>query len=60
MQPLYKIIVGAFLIILGLLGIVIGLFNHTLFTDVWMFVSYLLPLVIGVLLIFFARSDAKK
>ncbi|MCI6359784.1 MAG: hypothetical protein ACI3XD_06265 [Oscillospiraceae bacterium] len=51
---------GIFLIVIGIIGIITGSIKGTLLDSVPMFVGYLLPGLIGILLIVLNKTGGKR
>lgn len=51
---------GIFLIIIGIIGIITGSIKGTIFDSIPMFVGYLLPGLIGILLIVLNKTNGRN
>lgn len=51
---------GIFLIVIGIIGIITGAIKGTIFDSVPMFIGYLLPGLIGILLIVLNNTNSGK
>lgn len=51
---------GIFLIVIGIIGIITGTIKGTILDSVPMFIGYLLPGLIGILLIVLNKTGSKK